>query len=177
MRLQTNKISMSGFGRIRDVLMKTKLSKIELPAEDLKIALAQEIEFGKCCSLWYGGLIAEISAGNSKCSLMANGDVRAYLTDKQTDEEIVYVKDKSNSGTFGSEMSQYIKDDTQLQLLIDNEDPKYSLELTDNNWYEAFFERINGDYSDESVVCDSDNVFDAIVDAVEMMKYFIKEKE
>lgn len=177
MRLQTNKISLSGFGRIQDVLMKTKLSKIELPAEDSKIALAQEIEFGKCCSLWYGGLIAEITAGNSKCALMANGDVRAYLTDKRTDEEIVYVKDKSNSGTFGSEMSQYIKDDTQLGTFMGDEDAKYSLELTDGNWYEVFFDRINGDYSNESEVCDSDNVFDAIVEAVEMMKYFIKEKE
>lgn len=109
--------------------------------------------------------------------MMANGDVRAYLTDKRIGEQIAYVKDKSNSGTFGSEMSQYIKDDAQLQSFMDDEDPKYSLELTDNNWYEVFFERINGDYSDESDVCDSDNVFEAIAEAVEMMTNYIRDKE
>lgn len=177
MRLQTNKISLSGFDRIQDILMKSKLAKIDLLMDDLEIKLLQDIEFGKCCSLWYGGLIAEICIGNSKCSLLANGEVRASLIAKQNEQEIAYVKDKSNSGTFGSEMSQYIKDDAQLQALISGEDFGYFLDLTDNNWYEVFFESINGEDSDECEVCDSDNVFDAIAESVEMMMDFMKEKE
>lgn len=177
MILPKQHLKLSGFDRIQEVLMRVKLSKLELPVDEVYIKVYNEIEAGKCNSLWYGGYMAEIRVSDNKYSIMADGDVIVTLTNKETEETIAYVKDKSNSGTFSSEMSQYIKDDAHLSKIMSGEDPKYELLVSDSNWYEILIEKSNGKVSDDSFASDSDNIFDAICDAVEMMVERILDKE
>ena len=167
MQTQTQNLILEGFDRIQEVLMRLRLSNITLPEKPVKIELQQEIEYGKCSSIWYGGFLASVTSGESEFSLYANGDVRAYLVDKPTNETIVYVKDKSNSGRFGEEMSQYIKNDTHLMEIIKQEDPIYNLEMDNNNWFEVFLDKLNGEETNESFVSECDNIFEAIAEIVE----------
>ena len=101
--------------------------------------------------------MASITSGKNEFSLYANGDVRAYLIDKRNDETIAYVKDKSNAGCFGEEMSQY------------------SLEIDDNNWFEVFFDKLNGVETGSSFVSECDNVFETITEIVENIEKWADE--
>ena len=167
MQIQTQNLTLVGFDRIQEVLMRLGLANIKLPDTPAIIELHQEIEYGKCSSIWYGGILASITSGENEFSLYANGDVRAYLIDKRNDETIAYVKDKSNAGCFGDEMSQYIKNDAHLMEIIREEDPIYSLEIDDNNWFEVFFDKLNGV---ETVVALSVNVIMCLRQLLKLLK-------
>ena len=175
MQTQTQNLTLEGFDRIQEVLMHLRLANIKLPDTPIIIELHQQIEYGKCSSIWYGGILASIASGENEFSLYANGDVRAYLVDKRNDETIAYVKDKSNVGHFGDEMSQYIKSDAHLMEIIRQEDPIYSLEMYDNNWFETFFDKLNGVENNNSFVSECDNVFEAIAEIVENIEKWADE--
>ena len=175
MQIQTQKLILDGFDRIQEVLMRLRLSNIVLPNESVEIDLHQEIEYGKCGSMWYGGILASVTSGENEFSLYAKGDVQAYLVDKRSNETIAYVKDKSNDGRFGDEMSQYIKNDAHLMEIIRQEDSIYSLELVDSNWFETFFDEVNGERTDDSFVSECDNVFEAIAEIVENIEKWADE--
>ena len=106
MQIQNQNLILEGFDRIQEVLMRLRLSNIVLPNEPVKIELHQKIEYGKCSSIWYGGILASVASGKNEFSLYAIGDVKVELIDKRNDEIVEYVKDKSNGGRFGSEMSR-----------------------------------------------------------------------
>ena len=175
MQTQTQNLTLEGFDRIQEVLMHLRLANIKLPDTPVIIELHQQIEYGKCSSIWYGGFLASVTSGENEFSLYANGDVRAYLIDKRNDETIAYVKDKSNVGRFGDEMSQYIKNDAHLMEIIRQEDPIYSLEMDDNNWFETFFDKLNGVETNNSFVSECDNVFEAITEIVENIEKWADE--
>ena len=169
MKIQKRKFVLKGFDRIQETVMAMKLSEVSLPSGDIKIELNQEVEFGKCDSTWYGGVIATISCSNDVYTVVANGDVIAVLYDKTTGNDIAYVKDKSNSGAFNSEMCSYIENDAQLYEFSRDENPKYKLVFSYNNWFEIFLNKSKGKYTDQCYVSDSDNVFDVIAEAVDYM--------
>lgn len=175
MQTQTQNLTLKGFDRIQEVLMRLRLANIKLPDTPVIIELHQQIEYGKCSSIWYGGFLASVTSDENEFSLYANGDVRAYLVDKHNYETIVYVKDKSNVGRFGDEMSQYIKNDVHLMEIIRQEDPIYSLEMDDNNWFETFFDKLNGVETNNSFVSECDNVFEAITEIVENVEKWADE--
>lgn len=175
MQIKTQNIILKGFNRIQEVLMRLKLSNIVFPDELVEIELHQEIEYGKCSSIWYGGILASVTSGENEFSLYAYGDVRAYLIDKRSNETVAYVKDKTNDGCFDDEMAQYIKNDTHLTAIIRQEDPIYSLEIDNNNWFETFLDKLNGEETDNSFVSECDNVFEAIAEIVENIEKWAEE--
>ncbi len=82
--------------------------------------------------LWYGGWYASvIITPKLTISIGIYGDVRAWLFDKKG-EQLAYVKDKGNNGRFYDDMHQFIKDDKQLQKMLQ----KGRLTLDNNNWVE-----------------------------------------
>ena len=72
-------------------------------------------------------------------------------------------------------MSQYIKNDAHLMEIIRQEDPIYSLEMDDNNWFETFFDKLNGVETNNSFVSECDNVFEAITEIVENIEKWADE--
>ena len=171
MKVKSQNIALEGFNRIQETVMRLKLAKLTLPPGDITISLSQDIIDGHCDYTWYGGLIAEITCMESEYRVMANGDVRANLIDKHSNEEVAYVKDKSNSGSFYSIMSQYIENDTHLYEIIEDNDPKYNLVFSNNNWFEIFRDNVCGSYDGDSYVSDCCNVFDVLAETVETIWY------
>lgn len=169
MRLLTQKIDLIGFSRIHEIIMRMKLSEVDLPEGDITIELEQPIEYGKCDFCWYGGLMATVRCNDDEVTVVANGDVIASLIDKKNNEEIAYVKDKSNSGRFDDEMHAYIKNDAHLYEIMKEEDSQYVLNFENNNWFEIFLNKVKGITTGKSYVSDSTNVFDAIAEAAEKM--------
>lgn len=177
MQVQTNSLIIEGLDRIQEVLLRIKLADIRLPGEDIKIEFEQGIEYGRCSSDWYGGTIATVIFGESIFTLSAVGDMIADLVDKKNNEIVERVKDKGNGGRFYDCMKRYIKNDAHMQSIIEDADPKYRLEFDNNNWFEVFLDKINGKESNESVICDSINVFDAVAEVVENIPKWTKERE
>ena len=171
MKVKTGNINLEGFGRIQEIVMQLKLNGRTLPPGDIKIKLSQDIIDGYCDYSWYGGLIAEVSSMDSEYRVMANGDVIVNLLDKKTNDEIAYVKDKSNSGDFYSIMCPYIQNDTHLYEIIEDKDPKYKLIYSNNNWFEVFRDKICGTYDGDSYVRDCCNIFDVLAETVETIWY------
>ncbi len=129
--------------------------------------------------LWHGGTIACIRVSpRVMIELMAHGDVRAVLYDKNG-EELVRSKDKSNAGAFFTNMYQYIKDDKELKRLERNG----SLVLDNNNWIEyggVVFEdgKNASQIVDLGMVVDNildDNVLIAIEQALDSLDDIVKE--
>lgn len=169
MKVQTQKIELVGFDRIQEVLMRMKLSEISLPEGEISIELHQPIEYGKCDYCWYGGLMATVKNNDNEFTVVANGDVIASLNDKLTNEQLAYVKDKSNGGGFHGEMCVFIRNDAHLYEIMEDKDQRFALNFENNNWFEIFFNKICGVTTDNSYVSDSTNVFDAITEATERM--------
>lgn len=167
MRVKTRDITLEGFDRIQEIVMRLKLEERELPPDDIKIKLNQSIYDGRCDYTWYGGLIAEISSMNCKYRVMATGDVIVKLIDKDTNEEVASVKDRSNGGDFFDIMRHYIKNDAHLYEIMEEKDPKYKLDFSNNNWFEIFKDLISGVRDGDSYVSDCCNVFDVLAETVE----------
>lgn len=115
--------------------------------------------------LWYGGNIATLSKEDITIDISAIGDVRAKLFDING-EELVFVKDKGNNGRFYDEMNCYIKNDNELETLIEQN----RLVLDNNNWIE-FDGIINNKFIDLGMIydniTDSDNILEAIEEVIE----------
>ena len=169
MKAQAQKIELIGFDRIQEILMWMKLSEISLPEGEISIELHQPIDYGKCDYCWYGGPMATVKWDNNEFEVVANGDVIVGLNDKLTNEQLAYVKDKSNSGGFNSEMCVFIRNDAHLYEIMEDKDQRFALDFENNNWFEIFFNKICGVTTDNSYVSDSTNVFDAIAEATERM--------
>lgn len=108
-----------------------------------KIKVHQLVEDGKEFHYWHGGQTVTIDYKGVQFSIEATGDIYFHLYDKSDGSEVFYVKDKANQGHLYSELSQYIKDDEDLELLLDGEHPVYESRIDFNNWWECFI--VDGD--------------------------------
>lgn len=158
-----------------------KLNKLIAKAKEqgIEIEMVQDlIDENHLDSLWYGGTIARITKGKYRIALMAIGDVRATLYDKEDGHEIAYVKDKGNYGRFYEEMLYYIKDDKHLYELEQNG----LLVLDNNNWFEWSVydtekeEYIGPDLLDNIYESDVINFF-KVSEINEILDYSIKYEE
>ena len=174
--MQIQQIKLNGFDRIQKVIMQYKLAAVATPKEEVAITLTQSVKYGKYDCHWFGGIVAEMFCGDRKYCLIANGDIIVNLYDKQTNEHIVYVKDKSNSGRFYDEMSRYIENDSHLYSIIEDKDPKYRLDFVDNNWFEFVADDQDSIYYGGHVM-DFSNIFDAIASAIELIKEELDEEK
>ena len=169
-------ISFSGFPEnvSKDIVERLKGGHIRL-SEDAKITFLQAGPFdeGRQMSLWHGGDVVEIELPNKKLVISAAGDVYASLIDKADGTELFYVKGKCNRGEFGGELSSYIKNDDELNILLDDEHPKYAIEMTNNNWWECFGLTNDGRFIDLMWALDADKISDAIVEVLDGYHDFI----
>lgn len=99
----------------RRMLIKCITEEIGSIPEPVEIEFMEPIRRKQYSSLWYGGQIAAIRVHGCVFEVHALGDVYAWLYDKSDrDRELLYVKDKNNSGRFGSDIQPYLKTDRAL---------------------------------------------------------------
>lgn len=112
--------------------IKTILPSINVD-EDVVLIPADELDFDRQDSVWYGGYLGEIKYNGVVYEAHAVGEVRATLFDNNN-EEITSVVDKNRAGKFREEMEYYIKNDDELRKLEHNG----TLYFGNNNWFEIF---------------------------------------
>lgn len=130
--------------------------------------------------IWYGGVLAYIKVSETfGIQLQVEGDVRAYLNDKNGDT-IASVKDRNNWGGFSNEMVPFLKSDKQLFAAIKRE----RLELVENNWieYDGIIKNNPADgketFIDLGMICDNlldNNILMAIEQALDSVEDIKKE--
>lgn len=146
----------------------------DAPKENYSISF-RSIELHRQNSLWYGGGIASISYKGFNFSVEARGDIRAYLCDAVTDEQIVYIKDKTNSRIFYDQMRQYLRSDQELEQALANQHNKYHLTTDDCNWWEIFvFDKTN-QLLCETWVADADHILPAVIETLKEMDEYLDE--
>ena len=142
---------------------------------EIKIDIIQDVDANRQNSLWYGGTVATIEYKGYTFVLNAIGDVGATLLDKDGNV-IADVSDKSNTGRFFEEMSDFIADDNTLSALCGGLDGT-TLEFQNNNWWEVFVDTPEKDIPDYDWVCESADFFDALQEVINSMDEIIQELE
>lgn len=118
--------------------IKTILPTVDVD-KDVVLIPADELDFDRQDSVWYGGYLGEIKYNGIVYEVHAVGEVRATLFSKaifnlcdDNNEEIASVVDQNEAGKFRYEMEHYIKNDDKLRKL-ENEGKLY---FENNNWFE-----------------------------------------
>lgn len=131
---------------------------------------------------WYSGWVATLEKNGYKFYVEARGDISLELKTISDQLLIATVKDKNMAGVFTDELDSYIKDDKELQLLLDNEHPENYLDIWNNNWWECFIEDPEGVLHDLMWVLDDSYYFDEAIQQVkdgadEMIEYIAEKME
>ncbi len=122
---------------------------------------------------WYGGEVASIKTSNGEYKIVARGQVRCNLIAKEDyiDEDgkeikkgdiVASIIDKNQDGLFKSEMIPFIKNDTELNIILQYKHKKYELNIGNNNWFDLEFYNSNGDLEYDDYVLDSHTLTDAV---------------
>ena len=104
----------------------------------VKVTIVQpKIDENHQDSIWYGGTIAVAEEGDYIVTLVADGDVRAFLIDKDDEDNIIEkVVDKNCAGEFYNVMGRYFKSDREVYKA----EGDGLLVFNNNNWFEVFVE-------------------------------------
>ena len=132
--------------------IRKQIGKIHQP---IKVEFHQPICRKQYSSLWYGGLVVSIKVRGCVFAIHACGDIYATLYDKSDGTELLYVKDKSNSGRFGVDVLPYLKEH--------------------NNWWECFVYTPEGEFHDMMWALDSDHIFEGVEVVLSAMDSVMKD--
>jgi len=153
--------------------IKEEIGCLSTPAE---IEFVEKIERKQYSSLWYGGLVASIKAHGCVFAVHAVGDIYATLYDKQDGyRELLYVKDKNNSGRLGVDILPYMKTDRSLVAALCRQHNRYWLQMDNNNWWECFVYTPDGVFHDLMWALDSDHIFAGIGEVFYHMDAVLKD--
>lgn len=122
---------------------------------------------------WYGGEVASIKTSNGEYKIVARGQVRCSLIAKENyiDEEgkeikkgdvVASIIDKNQDGLFKSELIPFIKNDLELNDILEYKHKKYELNIGNSNWFDLEFYNSNGELEYDDCILDSDSLTDAI---------------
>ena len=125
----------------------------------------------KDCS-WYGGAVAEVKYKDFLFSLEARGDVNCTLFDKNGDE-LGYVKDRNNAGSFRYEMAHCLENDTELYKA--KEDGRLVFE--NNNWFEIFVRTPAMEWKQVTWLSESEDIEECVFEMIETMDEMIQETD
>ena len=158
--------------------IRKQIGKIHQP---IKVEFHQPICRKQYSSLWYGGLVVSIKVRGCVFAIHACGDIYATLYDKSDGTELLYVKDKSNSGRFGVDVLPYLKTDHALYAAMGDTHKRYRLDMEHNNWWECFVYTPEGEFHDMMWALDSDHIFEGVevvlsaMDSVDFIDYVRKD--
>ena len=170
-----NHLTITGFSCSNKRRLRKKIEKYSIALSGpVHIEGLPPVFYKRQHSLWYGGDTVLISYRKWRFILNACGDVYADLYDRESGDLLVYVKDKNNTGLFGSEIQAYIKTDKSLYVALNGAHTRYKLILDHNNWWEGFAIDPDGNFLDLMWCLDSDCLFDAVVEVLQEMDGVIR---
>lgn len=166
--VRENPMKLRGFGPVEEGHRKNiikKCNQMEVSAKELGVELLTKpdtfIDDNHLDCVWYGGYIGGLKYKGYELSLEVHGDV--VICGVVNGEDFEYVN-RLNTGAMNMAASDHLrttfKSDAELNEAIQNE----SIELTANNWIEAFVQDPSGYWSEGVVVDETDNVLDACLD-------------
>lgn len=159
--------------------IKDRLENIKINGVDgniLEITENDVINLEKQHSLWYGGTVITVDYGCYSIVLAAIGDIICDLNQKSKTDELLTietVKDKRNGGAFHTVMSKHIKDDKELQSILNYENDKYTLDMQNSNWWEVLIYK-NGESIEIDYILDDDLLVDALLNMIKSLDEIIK---
>lgn len=152
--------------------IRKQIGKIHQP---IKVEFHQPICRKQYSSLWYGGLVVSIKVRGCVFAIHACGDIYATLYDKSDGTELLYVKDKSNSGRFGVDVLPYLKTDHALYAAMGDTHKRYRLDMEHNNWWECLVYTPEGEFHDMMWALDSDHIFEGVEVVLSAMDSVMKD--
>lgn len=152
------------------VLTQLKEKRFDVSQIELEIIKFIDNDHKDC--LWYGGPVAEVKYKEYLFSLEARGDVNCTLFDKNNNE-LGYVKDRNNAGSFRYEMAHCLSNDAELSKAKNDG----LLVLENNNWFEIFVRTPSMDWQQATWVSESDNLEECVLEMIETMDEMIEEIE
>ena len=161
-------MKLRGFESVKEENRKSillKCNQMEASAKELGVELLTKpdtfIDDDHLDCVWYGGYIGGLKYKGYELSLEVHGEV--VICGVVNGEDFEYVN-RLNTGAMNMAASDHLrtafKSDAELNEAIQNE----SIELTANNWIEAFVQDPSGYWSEGVVVDETDNVLDACSD-------------
>lgn len=172
-------MKIKGLSSFHRIALKQKLAQANI-FNDLEISFEDSISLLRLSSLWYGGGMVNIKYKGYTFHVEAIGDVYANLYSVGSERHLCYVKDKNNNGNFGSEMFSYFRSDKILEDALSVQPRIYRLEMQHNNWWECFVTDNSGVFHDLMWALDEDNLFKAIIEAIngfdDTIRYLEEEK-
>lgn len=152
---------------IATIMEDLRKSSVQL-TEDVKITLLQPKFFdeNRQNSLWHGGDMVRIELPIGQFIISADGDVYVSLFRTEDSTELFYVKDKNNRGELGTELLPYVKTDEELMLILNDEHPDYTFDMSHNNWWECYAITKEGKFRDLMWALDADTLSDAVAEVL-----------
>ena len=143
-----------------EITMTTVPFKVEL-REDVELEKNDKIKENRMHHFWHGGIVVTLKHKGYKFRIEAIGDVGCTLYEDK--EELAFVKDEANRGSFYNVMDTHIKNDEELQKILDNEtETGKHLNIENNNWWECFIVDKEGNFHDVMWDLDADTIKEAI---------------
>lgn len=133
-----------------------------------EIEIEQYIDEYHITHYWYGGDTAHIKYKGYIFHISAIGDICATLL-SENNEELVYVKDKNNGGSFYCEMHNFIENDETIIKKTNNG----NLVFENNNWWEISATDPEGVWHDLFWCADGYSLSDAVDECLENMEKYI----
>lgn len=136
--------------------------------------------YGSTYHLFNDGQMAVIYTDNGSYSIDVIGDIEANMiansdfADYKRGEMLDHFR--GNGNNFCEWLDQYNNQYLDKALILDGVHSKYKLELVSNNWYEVFYDNLDGE-QEFSETLDADNLYDAIDEVKRMIKEINIEQE
>lgn len=177
--IKMRNLNITGCSRIQEILILHKLSNIELPTGCVEITFHQNIEQGKCDSVWYSGDMVTIRYEGYELIINVYGDVAISLYNKKDNCEVARVRDKNSDRLFYKKMKNYIRNDAHLHGILHGKDDEYEADIQTINCYGLAV--VDKTQRRHDMVCELDAsfIFDAVAKVISNIQNYINmvEKE
>lgn len=98
-----------------------------------------QVKVGKQHHLWYEGDVIKLRHNDTDVFISALGTVDLSLIDKIGGNEVFQINDGFNKGMFFDELSKLVKNDEELDLILNDKHPRYELKNNKQNYWECYF--------------------------------------
>ena len=152
----------------RHILSKLTENGFDISQIELEIVNFVDNDHRDCS--WYGGVVAEVKYKDYLFSLEARGDINCTLFD-ENENEVGYVKDRNNGGSFRYEMAHCLANDAELYKAKEDG----LLVFDNNNWFEIFLRTPDNQWQTMTWLSESDDIEECVFEMIETVDEMIED--
>ncbi len=132
------------------------------------IEFKQSVDLNKRDCLWFSGEVAVVKHDGFVFSIASLGDPVGSLVEKKNNNEVLKLQDNKNDGCVNKDFSLYVHNDGELKAAKSKKenDFPYKLNLDFGSWLDVLVTDNTGEECDVVWYCDSNDVFDAVVEVI-----------